>query len=410
MCLAGGVGCGKTEVGVLKATLKSFSEKHSIGVIASNTYKQLTDATLTRFLTKLDEWKIRHKMNWNRMVLKIGKNPDILCRTLTNWESLAGIEIGWFYIDEAWGSPVDGFRELTRRLRCPKAKLLQGFLTTNLNGYDWIYDEFYEKPLADERIRKMRCLIRATTLDNPLLVDEYINNLSATLTRELLMQWVFAQFVNVNARSCYYNFKRGWHCKSDKAEFDPRLPLRFTMDFNYNPLCGSVGQQNGREAWTFDEFVINKASTWDMCSLFLQRYGKFQGDIFVYGDATGRRHHTNSKKSDWQIVNDMLRPVFKDRLKFRVPTANPPVHARLNAVNAMCKSADERVHYWIHPRCRNTIMDFETAETNEINPFAIEKRDSAGQPKTHPTDAVGYWLSKEFPITRPTYTSLTGGH
>lgn len=410
VCLAGGVGCGKTEVGVFKSVKKSFAEKYSKGVIASNTYKQLTDATLSRFLENLDKWKIKHKMNWNRMVLKIANNPDILCRTLTNWESLAGIEIGWFYIDEAWGSPVDGFRELTRRLRCPRATNLQGFLTTNLNGYDWIYDEFYEKPLSDPKILKNRCLIRATTLDNPLLVDEYITNLSATLTKELLMQWVFAQFVSVNSRSCYYNFKRGIHVKSSIAELDPRLPLRLTMDFNYNPLCGSVGQQSGNTAWTFDEFVINRASTWDLCSAFLQKYSTFGGDVYVYGDATGRRHHTNSKKSDWQIVSSMLKPVFKDRLHFKVPNSNPPVHNRLNAVNAKCKSADGQVTYHIHPRCRSTIMDFETAQTNELNPFAIEKRDSAGEPKTHPTDAVGYWLAKEFPIVRPTYSSITGGN
>jgi hypothetical protein len=408
--LAGGVGCGKTEVGIIKSIKKSFDEPNSMGVIASNTYRQLTDSTLTRFLARLDEWKIPHKMNWNRMVLRIAKNPPILCRTLTNWEKLAGIEIGWFYIDEAWGSPVDGFRELSRRLRCPKAKRLEGFLTTNLNGFDWIYDEFYDRPMSDPMVRKQRGLIRATTLDNPLLAEDYLENLRATLTYELLQQWVFAMFVRVNAKACYYNFNRTINVNDKKAEFVRGLPVRLTMDFNYNPLCASVGQQNGGVAWTFDEFVLSKASTWDLCDAFIARFGGYKGDVHVYGDATGARHQTQSTQSDYQIIKQKLGSVFGERLHFRVPRANPPVRDRLNAVNSLMKNANGEARYFVHSRCRKLILDYETAESDEINAFAIDKRDSAGSALTHPSDAAGYWITKEFPIVRPTYSAMNNAN
>ena len=406
--MAGGVGSGKTEVGVTKAVVQSFKEPKSIGVIASNTYRQLTDSTLSRLLVKLDDWKIKHKMNWNRMVLKIANNPDILCRTLTNWEKLAGIEIGWYYIDEAWGSPVDGFRELNRRMRCPNASRLHGFLTTNLNGYDWIWEEFWERPTTDEKVRRKRGLIRATTMDNPLLVADYIENLSATLTKELLAQWVFAQFVTVNSKACYYNFKRsgtGANISDSEAKLRPNLPLRFTMDFNYNPLCGSVGQMQGNRAWTIDEFVLSRASTWDLCAEFLKKYGTFKGELYVYGDATGARHQTQSKKSDYQIIKECLEPVFGWRLHFRVPTSNPPVRDRLNAVNSMLRNANGEVRYFIHPNCRKLIIDFETAENPETNPYQIEKRGTDGKALTHPTDGVGYFLHREFPVHRPSYSA-----
>jgi hypothetical protein len=406
VCLAGGVGCGKTEVGIVKSVIKSFEEKRSMGVIASNTYTQLQDATLTRFLMRLDEWKIRHKMNWNRMVLKIADNPPILCRSLTNWEKLAGIEIGWYYIDEAWGSPIDGFRELNRRMRCPHAKMLQGFLTTNLNGYDWIYEEFYEKPLEDKNLRSKRGLIRATTLDNPILVKDYIENLSATLTYELLQQWVFAQFVNINAKAAYYNFRRTTHVDAERASFREDLPLRFTMDFNYNPLCGSVGQQAGNTGWTFEEFVLEQASTYDLCDKFITQFRNFRGDVYVYGDATGKRHQTQSKHSDYDIIRNKLRPIFGDRLHLKVPGHNPPIRDRLNSVNMKLKNALSVATYFIHPRCRKTILDFETCETSDMSPSVIEKRGADGEAKTHPTDGVGYWLTYEFPVTKPRYSAL----
>lgn len=405
--MAGGVGCGKTEVGIVKSVVKSFSEPKSVGVIASNTYRQLTDSTLTRFLQRLDEWKIKHKMNWNRMVLKIANNPDILCRTLTNWEKLAGIEIGWFYIDEAWGSPVDGFRELTRRMRCPWARRLEGFLTTNLNGFDWIWEEFYDRPMNDPRIRKSRGLIRATTLDNPLLVKDYIENLSTTLTYELLQQWVFAQFISVNSQACYYNFSRQYHVDKIDGEYDGDLPINLCVDFNYNPLCASLSQHISQRkvAWTFDEFILAKASTYDLCDAVIGKIGDFKGDVYVYGDATGSRRQTQSRYSDYEIIRKRLGAAFPGRLHFRVPKRNPPVRDRLNSVNSLLMNANGEVGYSIHPRCKKTIMDFETAEAPDLNPFAIDKRGVDGKPLTHPTDGVGYWLFKEFPVVKPTYGS-----
>lgn len=342
------------------------------------------------------------------MVLRIAKNPPILCRTLTNWEKLAGIEIGWFYIDEAWGSPVDGFRELSRRLRCPKAKRLTGFLTTNLNGFDWIYDEFYDRPMSDPYVRARRGLIRATTLDNPLLAEEYLENLKATLTYELLQQWVFAMFVRTNAKACYYNFNRIVNVDDKKAEFVRGLPVRLTVDFNYNPLCASVGQMRNNVCWTFDEFVLSKASTWDLCDAFISRFGQYKGDIYVYGDATGARHQTQSTQSDYQIIKSKLSSVFGSRLHFKVPRSNPPVRDRLNAVNSKLKNALGEPSYFIHSRCRKLILDLETAESDEINAFAIDKRDTAGAALTHPSDAVGYWLTREFPIVKPTWSVLSG--
>jgi hypothetical protein len=256
-------------------------------------------------------------------------------------------------------------------------------------------------------LKRQRGLIRATTLDNPFLVHDYIENLAMTLTKELLEQWVFAQFVVMRERACYYNFNRMFHVNSTKAKFERGLPLRFTMDFNYNPLCASVGQQNKKgDTWTFEEIILGKASTWDLCEAFLNRFKGFKGDVIVYGDATGSRRQTSSRYSDYDIVNRSLGPVFGHRLKFKVPKKNPPVRDRLNAVNAMLKNANNDVRYYINPMCRKTIMDFETAETPDLTMFAIDKRDAAGQAKTHPTDAIGYWLSNEFPIIKPTYRSF----
>jgi hypothetical protein len=406
-CLAGGVGSGKTELGKVFVVNESHRQNKSIGLIASNTYRQLQDATLSRILQGLDEWKIKHKMNWNRMVLKIGSNPDILCRTLTNWDKLAGVELGWYYIDEAWGSPVDGFRELNRRMRCKYSPSLRGLITTNLNGYDWIYEEFVEKPAADKSIAKTRCLIRATTLDNPDLAFEYLENLKATMSKELLMQWVFAQFVNINVRSCYYNFKRYMHVNAEQAKFDPHLPLRFTMDFNYNPLCASVGQQTPNKAWTFKEYVLKCSSTYDLCDAFIRDFASFRGDVYVYGDATGQRHQSSSKYSDYEIIRKKLRPIFGHRMHIRVPNSNPSIRDRLNAVNSMLLNGNEEIRYYVHPDCRKLLMDFETAESPEMNALAIDKRGTDGKPITHPTDAAGYWLHKEFPVIKPTYSSIT---
>ena len=183
------------------------------------------------------------------------------------------------------------------------------------------------------------------------------------------------------------------------------------MDFNYNPLCATVGQHDRTGTmWTFKEFILKKASTWDLCEEFITEFKSFKGDICVYGDATGRRRDTRSRTSDYLIIRQKLNQAFPGRVKFKIPKSNPPIRDRLNSVNALLKNANGDVNYLIHPDCRKSIVDFETVETpSETMPFQIDKRDAAGNPKTHLTDSIGYFITKEHPVLKPTYSSLSGG-
>jgi hypothetical protein len=117
-----------------------------------------------------------------------------------------------------------------------------------------------------------------------------------------------------------------------------------------------------------------------------------------YGDATGGSGGTAKVDgSDWSLIKQYLRPVFGDKLRFRVDQSNPLERVRVNAVNSRCKSADGQVRLLVSKSgCPNLIKDFEGVRVIEGSAGDIDK--DADPKLTHLTDAIGYYIEKCFPV------------
>jgi hypothetical protein len=97
------------------------------------------------------------------------------------------------------------------------------------------------------------------------------------------------------------------------------------------------------------------------------------------------------------IVKEMLRPVFKGRLFFRVPLANPLQRARLNAVNRRLRDANGKVGVRIDgSRAMKMADDFEQTMLLEGGTGEIDKR--SDDTVSHLSDGAGYYIIKEFPV------------
>ena len=130
---------------------------------------------------------------------------------------------------------------------------------------------------------------------------------------------------------------------------------------------------------------------------------KHEGQVLCYGDATGGSRGTAKiAGSDWDIIKQELRPTFGSRLSFRVPQGNPPERARINAVNSRLKSQSGEIKLMVDPACKYIIRDFEGVQVLTGSAGELDKK--ANLELTHLTDAIGYYVHKEFPIIKPSIT------
>jgi len=195
----------------------------------------------------------------------------------------------------------------------------------------------------------------------------------------------------------YYSFDRETHVTSE-AERDENLPILWAHDFNIGEgkpmsscLCqikkGEDEEGNKRaELHIFDEIILDTADTHQAAEECKQRYSD-TGQVVVYGDASGKARDTRSKVTDYVILRE------HSFGKQKVPTGNPPIRDRHNAVNAMLKNANGDVRVRVHPRCKTLIKGLETVSLKPGAQYLEEETYHQ-----HVTTALGYLINYEFPI------------
>mgnify|MGYP003543556377 CR=1 FL=1 len=122
--------------------------------------------------------------------------------------------------------------------------------------------------------------------------------------------------------------------------------------------------------------------------------------MVCYGDAAGgARGSAKVQGSDWALIKDELRPVFGDRLSFKVLSSNPAVRTRINAVNTRLMSGERMIRLMVDAKkAPNVAKDFDGVRLLKGGSGEIDK---AATPKlTHLTDGIGYYVAKEFPVER----------
>lgn len=244
-----------------------------------------------------------------------------------------------------------------------------------------------------------------------------------------------ASFVSFTGRA-YYNFDEAVHT-SKSLSYNPHAPLIICFDFNVSPGVAVVCQEqvlpgcfeyvpnphrfrgpgalisaikSGQPGdlvrrvvtgtGAIGEVCIPQNSTTPaVCRRLIQDWGDHQGEVVCYGDATGGARGTAKVNgSDWELIKKHLRSHFGDRVSIMVPRANPPERSRVNAVNTRLKTVDGTVRMLVDAaRCPTLIKDFEGVRTLEGGSGEIDKKKDISL--SHISDAFGYYIAAEFPVT-----------
>jgi len=143
----------------------------------------------------------------------------------------------------------------------------------------------------------------------------------------------------------------------DSVEYDPSLPIRLCCDFNVEPMAWVIAQVHGDVVHFIDEIYLPEGDTIEACEVFLDRYGDHYGDVYVYGDASGKSRSSKDYGSNYDEIKlrTMGRP-FK--LKMRVPRSNPSNVNHVRSFNRRLSDEFGNPKILIHPKkCKNLILD-----------------------------------------------------
>lgn len=237
-----------------------------------------------------------------------------------------------------------------------------------------------------------------------------------TLTYE---QEYEASFVNFSGRA-YYPFDWDVHAKH-RVAYSPGLPIAFCFDFNIKPGVAAVVQEqvhrnpslvamkiaSQHTAVVGEVWIDTNSNTPLVCKKLAKDWAHHTGEVHVYGDATGGSGGTAKVAgSDWDLVQQELRPVFGQRLKMRISKANPPERVRINCMNRRLQTTTGLVRMLVDPKnARHVAEDLDGVVVVKGGAGDLDKK--YDKMLTHMSDALGYYIHKKHPLKTGSSVSVT---
>jgi len=328
-----------------------------------------------------------------------------ICRSMDAPETIVGFKIGHGMIDELdlmkYEKALLAWRKIIARMRYKKDGLRNGVdVTTTPEGFKFVYEQFYKKPLEKPELQSLYGLIQSSTHENALFLPaDYIPSLLATYPNQLIAAYLDGLFVNLTSGSVYPDFDRKLNHTDEFLHGGEAVHAG--ADFNVYNCTAAVFVHRDNKPVQIGE-LTGVRDTPVLARMLVDRYKSQGHHVTVYPDASGQSHKSvNANLSDLQILKD-------NGLSIRVGSVNPSIKDRIAAVNAqICNARGER-NYKINTNLCPVSTEYLEQQIYDKNG---EPDKSAG--KDHAPDAIGYQINTNWPIVKPiaahgTYVSHAG--
>jgi hypothetical protein len=266
------------------------------------------------------------------------------------------------------------------------------------------FNHFYEL-YAEAEDRPEWAVFRFTTEQGGNVPREELASAAREMDERLYRQEFRASFEELRSGRVYWSFDRTLDVA--EVEYDQRLELCWSIDFNIDPACSLLCQIVHNRIHVLDEIALTNSNTYEVCKEFLRRTERLLGsrrpsEIRVFGDATGDSRKSSAYKTDWQIVRNFFRDhrhIYN--VHYSIPNANPLIADRVNCVNAKILNANGERCLTVHRRCTQLIKDLEqVCWKTDASGNKLREVDSSNPARTHSSDALGYLVAQKFPMRR----------
>jgi phage terminase large subunit-like protein len=350
---------------------------------------------------EIEEWRIKDK------ILKLKSGSIVGFKSCeSRGKKFPGVAKDWVHFDE----PPDKFVYDEAGIRVGAGKKLRIFGTCTLlppegtvGGISWLYNEIVKREHDLPHVK----VFTGSMYDNPYLDPKEIKILEARYpvgTNIHRIRILGELLPGIGGSRVYSSFDRAIHVKRGMdMTFFNNAPLAWIWDFNVEPMVSYVGQRHGIAFNIFQELILDEGNIFEMVDMFRRSYPTHGAEVYVYGDATGTFRNEQTKSSNFNLIMRAMSD-YPVPVKLKIPTKNPHVIDRINAVNTAFRDENGVVNLKIHPECPELIQDFEEVLTDHNG--GIRKTKNSRDPyykRTHMSDAVGYWVSYEAPAKKHSF-------
>ena len=252
-------------------------------------------------------------------------------------------------------------------------------------------------------------------LSSDILDKEEIKQAKKDLDQLVFNQEYCGSFLEFSGR-CYHNFKEDVNVGKIMNQYNQHSTINICLDFNIAPGTATIIQEYHQYPKEFKRYqkllkpsetysgiigevhIPRDSNTIKVCNKIIEDWGMHKGTVILYGDATGGAKGTAKVKgSDWDLIEQKLRPVYGHKLRFDVPPGNPRERSRVNAVNCRISNTFGQPRLIVDGKnAPYTIKDFEGVRLLEGSAGEIDKK--RDPELTHLSDGVGYYIYKRFPV------------
>jgi len=455
-----GVGSGKTYLAGALSYYFILNFPKIKGMIAANTYLQLTQSTMFRIR---EVWKVQfdqiegrdyvvdkkppgnfntedHNYDDYYNIISFENGAVIFKASLDKASAHEGKEVGWCMCDETKDSREQDIKDvILARLR-QRGIFINGqgltdkdtgrsfnplYIFTSPAKVDWINEWFeldrwegeigtkiYEEKDFFRKEFGNKCISISSTLHNSNNVATgYIANMIANHTdregnlKQSGKRLIYADpFVKAGGEY-FSSFDRISHVGD--YPFVKGEPIHISYDFNVVPymtlLCFQIIH---REKWwevrCFDEFCLPspKNSTEAITSEFRREYiDHLSNGLYYYGDPTGKSRDTRGRRNDYDIIEGVLSRHLNNYSRRVAHRAAPVVQRRDFMNNIFDEKYDIRI--FIDRKCSKLIADLEyLKEDIDGKKMKVKVKDpDTGQTYEkygHCGDALEYFCTEAF--------------
>jgi hypothetical protein len=348
------------------------------------------------------------KPNETDLSVELSTGGTIALRGADNYDSLRGVGLDGVVLDEAADIEPEVWTEVIRPALSDR--LGWALFIGTPKGFNHLHQLY-----VDASTKEDWAAFKYTTLEGGQVPVEEVISARAELDEKTFRQEYEASFENTSEGKVYYAFSREGNVRT--VEYDPRLPLIYSMDFNVSPMSSVIAQihdhspnsytssANFRTFHVLDEICIKDANIPLAVDEFKRRAWAYARNgqtltVRVMGDAAGNAR-THAGPSDYNVVQKCFQGDGRFSITLEVPSSNPGVKDRVNAVNSLLCSADGRHRLFVDPRCKELIKDFEQVIWKvDSSGNTLHDIDKTKPERTHVSDACGYSVEKEFSVTR----------